>query len=61
VGGHVVDLKLDIDFIERCDRYVRMDFAPATAKHAPSANFTTEIAATAKRFRRLAGSQRDET
>jgi hypothetical protein len=33
------DLGRDIDYIERCDRYVRLDFWLISAKHDPTGTF----------------------
>jgi hypothetical protein len=42
VGGHAADLKRGIEYIERCYRYVRLDFWLITAKHDPSGTFSKE-------------------
>src|ERR1700735_5694259 len=49
VGGKAVDLTPDIDFIEQCYRYVRLDLGRTTANHVQPAHFVKKSATIKKR------------
>jgi hypothetical protein len=49
VGGKAVDLTPDIDFIEQCYRYVRLDLGRTTANHVQPAHFAKKSATIKKR------------